>query len=60
MINDVISKILHHVDKCLVATLTEYVNNNTNVVRKKYCEKTFSSFYVLTNTVLIKKLTCFT
>ena len=42
MINNVICKILHHVDEYLMATITQYVNNNTNVLRKKYCENIFS------------------
>jgi hypothetical protein len=54
MINNVIFKILHHVDKYLVATATQYVNNNTKVLRKKCKMKKSSPFYVLTNTAFIK------
>jgi len=34
MINKVICKIIHRVDEYLAATFIEYVNNNTNVLRK--------------------------
>jgi len=39
MINNVICKILHYVDEYLAETLTENVKNNTNILRKTYCEK---------------------
>jgi hypothetical protein len=39
MIDNMIFKILHHVDEYLVIPLTKYVNNNTNALRKKCFEK---------------------